>query len=100
MSFWVSTLMCYVCSYVERILNSYSLIEQIFFYHFTNRTYAGICDIWESQDGSIEFSAMSAEYLTPIFDIHGGGMDLIFPHHENEINAQSSAPCPECKVSY
>lgn len=42
---------------------------------------------------------MSAEYLTPIFDIHGGGMDLIFPHHENEI-AQSCAACPESNVSY
>src|SRR5882757_9078239 len=36
----------------------------------------------------IECSAMSAAYLGEVFDIHGGGMDLIFPHHENEI-AQS-----------
>ncbi|MFE0013899.1 cysteine--tRNA ligase [Mesorhizobium sp. NPDC059054] len=36
----------------------------------------------------IECSAMSAAYLGEIFDIHGGGLDLIFPHHENEI-AQS-----------
>ena len=36
----------------------------------------------------IECSAMSAEYLGESFDIHGGGQDLIFPHHENEI-AQS-----------
>ncbi|MDE0168929.1 MAG: cysteine--tRNA ligase [bacterium] len=36
----------------------------------------------------IECSAMSAEYLGPSFDIHAGGSDLIFPHHENEI-AQS-----------
>jgi cysteinyl-tRNA synthetase len=36
----------------------------------------------------IECSAMSAAYLGDIFDIHGGGLDLIFPHHENEI-AQS-----------
>ena len=36
----------------------------------------------------IECSAMSARYLGPTFDIHGGGLDLIFPHHENEI-AQS-----------
>ncbi|MCW5721378.1 MAG: cysteine--tRNA ligase [Devosia sp.] len=36
----------------------------------------------------IECSAMSERYLGPIFDIHGGGLDLIFPHHENEI-AQS-----------
>lgn len=36
----------------------------------------------------IECSAMSNRYLGPTFDIHGGGQDLIFPHHENEI-AQS-----------
>ena len=33
----------------------------------------------------IECSAMSWQYLGEIFDIHGGGIDLIFPHHENEI---------------
>jgi cysteinyl-tRNA synthetase len=38
----------------------------------------------------IECSAMSTEYLGQTFDIHGGGKDLIFPHHENEI-AQSEA---------
>jgi cysteinyl-tRNA synthetase len=49
---------------------------------------------WESPWGRgrpgwhIECSAMSAAYLGEVFDIHGGGMDLIFPHHENEI-AQS-----------
>lgn len=37
----------------------------------------------------IECSAMSAEYLGAEFDIHAGGLDLIFPHHENEI-AQST----------
>ncbi len=36
----------------------------------------------------IECSAMSERYLGEVFDIHGGGLDLIFPHHENEI-AQS-----------
>jgi len=36
----------------------------------------------------IECSAMSAAHLGNVFDIHGGGLDLIFPHHENEI-AQS-----------
>jgi cysteinyl-tRNA synthetase len=36
----------------------------------------------------IECSAMSAAYLGDVFDIHGGGLDLIFPHHENEL-AQS-----------
>jgi cysteinyl-tRNA synthetase len=50
---------------------------------------------WESPWGPgrpgwhIECSAMSMRYLGETFDIHGGGMDLIFPHHENEI-AQSS----------
>ena len=38
----------------------------------------------------IECSAMSSRYLGPRFDIHGGGLDLRFPHHENEI-AQSTA---------
>lgn len=38
----------------------------------------------------IECSAMSTKYLGSTFDIHGGGKDLIFPHHENEI-AQSEA---------
>jgi cysteinyl-tRNA synthetase len=38
----------------------------------------------------LECSAMAGMYLGPQFDIHGGGLDLIFPHHENEI-AQSRA---------
>ncbi|HKY38704.1 MAG TPA: cysteine--tRNA ligase [Polyangiaceae bacterium] len=41
----------------------------------------------------IECSAMSEKYLHHGFDVHGGGMDLIFPHHENEI-AQSEAAEP------
>jgi cysteinyl-tRNA synthetase len=51
---------------------------------------------WESPWGRgrpgwhIECSAMAAQFLSPHFDIHCGGMDLIFPHHENEI-AQSEA---------
>lgn len=51
---------------------------------------------WESPWGAgrpgwhIECSAMSMKYLGETFDIHGGGKDLIFPHHENEI-AQSEA---------
>ncbi len=51
---------------------------------------------WDSPWGKgrpgwhIECSAMSAKYLGESFDIHGGGLDLIFPHHENEI-AQSEA---------
>ncbi len=40
----------------------------------------------------IECSAMSRKYLGEPFDIHGGGMDLLFPHHESEI-AQSQACC-------
>ena len=55
---------------------------------------------WESPWGSgrpgwhIECSAMSTFLLGSHFDIHGGGMDLIFPHHENEI-AQSEAATDE-----
>jgi cysteinyl-tRNA synthetase len=49
---------------------------------------------WESPWGRgrpgwhIECSAMSDKYLGPVFEIHGGGLDLVFPHHENEL-AQS-----------
>jgi cysteinyl-tRNA synthetase len=39
----------------------------------------------------IECSAMSAQYLGETFDIHGGGIDLMFPHHENEIAQSESA---------
>jgi cysteinyl-tRNA synthetase len=39
----------------------------------------------------IECSAMSAALLGDVFDIHGGGVDLIFPHHENEIAQSESA---------
>ncbi|MEG6587015.1 cysteine--tRNA ligase [Dendrosporobacter sp. 1207_IL3150] len=55
---------------------------------------------WESPWGPgrpgwhIECSAMSLKYLGESFDFHGGGSDLIFPHHENEI-AQSEA-CTGC----
>ena len=51
---------------------------------------------WETPWGSgrpgwhLECSAMATKYLGPAFDIHGGGLDLVFPHHENEI-AQSKA---------
>jgi|CXWL01.1.fsa_nt_gi cysteinyl-tRNA synthetase len=51
---------------------------------------------WDSPWGKgrpgwhIECSAMSSKYLGDTFDLHGGGLDLIFPHHENEI-AQSEA---------
>ena len=51
---------------------------------------------WESPWGfgrpgwHLECSAMSEKHLGEVFDIHGGGIDLVFPHHENEV-AQS--PC-------
>ncbi|MBA2332221.1 MAG: cysteine--tRNA ligase [Actinobacteria bacterium] len=51
---------------------------------------------WESPWGRgrpgwhIECSAMAEKLLGPAFEIHGGGLDLVFPHHENEL-AQSSA---------
>lgn len=60
---------------------------------------------WESPWGKgrpgwhIECSAMSQCYLGETFDIHGGGQDLIFPHHENEI-AQSEAATGKPFVRY
>ncbi|HEX7254579.1 MAG TPA: cysteine--tRNA ligase [Gaiellaceae bacterium] len=51
---------------------------------------------WESPWGRgrpgwhIECSVMAEELLGPVFEIHGGGLDLVFPHHENEL-AQSTA---------
>ncbi len=59
---------------------------------------------WESPWGSgrpgwhIECSAMSTTLLGTHFDLHGGGMDLKFPHHENEI-AQSCAATGDCFVN-
>jgi cysteinyl-tRNA synthetase len=60
---------------------------------------------WESPWGKgrpgwhIECSVMSQKYLGGTFDIHGGGRDLIFPHHENEI-AQSQAATGKPFVRY
>ena len=60
---------------------------------------------WESPWGKgrpgwhIECSAMSMKYLGKTFDIHAGGSDLIFPHHENEI-AQSEAHNGQQFVKY
>ncbi|XP_078159783.1 cysteine--tRNA ligase CPS1, chloroplastic/mitochondrial-like isoform X1 [Carex rostrata] len=59
---------------------------------------------WESPWGPgrpgwhIECSAMSAHYLGLKFDIHGGGKDLVFPHHENEL-AQSRAANPDSCIN-
>lgn len=47
----------------------------------------------------LECSAMSTKYLGEVFDIHGGGMDLLFPHHECEI-AQSKAANGKEAVKY
>ena len=47
----------------------------------------------------LECSAMSTKYLGEQFDIHGGGMDLMFPHHECEI-AQSTAACGHDSARY
>ncbi|NIP38332.1 MAG: cysteine--tRNA ligase [Candidatus Dadabacteria bacterium] len=60
---------------------------------------------WESPWGNgrpgwhIECSTMSMKYLGQDFEIHGGGKDLIFPHHENEI-AQSEAATDEQFAKY
>jgi cysteinyl-tRNA synthetase len=60
---------------------------------------------WESPWGNgrpgwhIECSAMSMKFLGETFDIHGGGKDLIFPHHENEI-AQAEAATGKPFVKY
>ncbi|MFQ6135579.1 MAG: cysteine--tRNA ligase [Candidatus Hydrothermarchaeales archaeon] len=60
---------------------------------------------WETELGRgrpgwhIECSAMSMKYLGDTFDIHAGGVDLIFPHHENEI-AQSEGATGKKFVNY
>ena len=60
---------------------------------------------WDTEIGKgrpgwhIECSVMSTKYLGETFDIHGGGVDLIFPHHENEI-AQSEAKTGKKFVNY
>ena len=61
---------------------------------------------WESPWGRgrpgwhIECSAMSHKHLGESFDIHGGGLDLIFPHHENEIAQSKCAHGPETFAKY
>jgi cysteinyl-tRNA synthetase len=60
---------------------------------------------WETEIGKgrpgwhIECSSMSVKYLGQPFDIHGGGVDLIFPHHENEI-AQAEGATGKKFVNY
>ncbi len=61
---------------------------------------------WESPWGfgrpgwHLECSAMSAKYLGRNFDIHGGGQDLIFPHHENEIAQSRCSHATEIMAKY
>jgi cysteinyl-tRNA synthetase len=61
---------------------------------------------WESPWGRgrpgwhLECSAMSWKYLGEVFDIHGGGIDLVFPHHENEIAQTCSAFGHEVMANY
>jgi cysteinyl-tRNA synthetase len=61
---------------------------------------------WESPWGRgrpgwhIECSAMSEFYLGETFDIHGGGIDLVFPHHENEIAQSESAHRDHAMANY
>ena len=61
--------------------------------------------VWKTEIGNgrpgwhIECSAMSMKYLGEHFDIHAGGIDLVFPHHENEI-AQSEASTKKKFVNY
>jgi cysteinyl-tRNA synthetase len=48
----------------------------------------------------IECSAMAQRYLGEVFDIHGGGTDLVFPHHENEIAQAEAAAPPEAEEAF
>jgi cysteinyl-tRNA synthetase len=48
----------------------------------------------------IECSAMSAAHLGEVFDIHGGGIDLLFPHHENEIAQSTCAHGTKTMANY
>ena len=67
--------------------------------------FSNVKPVWDSPWGKgrpgwhIECSAMSIKYLGENFDIHGGGRDLIFPHHENEIaQSESSTGVPFAKI--
>jgi cysteinyl-tRNA synthetase len=59
---------------------------------------------WESPWGRgrpgwhIECSVMSEKHLGPAFEIHGGGLDLVFPHHENEIAQSRSLGRPFARI--
>jgi cysteinyl-tRNA synthetase len=59
---------------------------------------------WESPWGRgrpgwhIECSVMAEELLGPVFEIHGGGLDLVFPHHENEVAQSRSLGHPFAQI--
>jgi cysteinyl-tRNA synthetase len=59
---------------------------------------------WDSPWGSgrpgwhIECSALAEEFLGPAFEIHGGGLDLVFPHHENELAQSRSLGHPFARI--
>ena len=59
---------------------------------------------WDSPWGAgrpgwhIECSAMAEKTLGPTFEIHGGGLDLVFPHHENEIAQSQAAGRPFARI--
>jgi len=61
---------------------------------------------WESPWGygrpgwHLECSAMAAKHLGTVFDIHGGGIDLLFPHHENELAQSTCAHGTEVMANY
>ena len=66
---------------------------------------ADVGAVWEAPFGRgrpgwhIECSAMSLAYLGPTFDLHAGGIDLLFPHHQNEVaqsEAANQAPFVRC----
>lgn len=74
-------------------------------YDFALWKFTTIPPIWNSPWGTgrpgwhIECSVMSTKYLQPNFEIHGGGRDLIFPHHENEIaQYESCMSVPLAKI--
>ncbi|MBL7002089.1 MAG: cysteine--tRNA ligase [Nitrosopumilus sp.] len=67
--------------------------------------FSDVSPVWDSPWGKgrpgwhIECSAMSIKYLGENFEIHGGGRDLIFPHHENEIaQSESCTGSPFAKI--
>jgi cysteinyl-tRNA synthetase len=65
-------------------------------FHFNG----GHFDIFGRPGWHIECSVMSRAHLGDVFDIHGGGLDLIFPHHENEIAQSCCANGTEVMANY